>query len=370
MSILNVTRRCHDCGVPLQTDDPALPGYISPRYLAQSGEHFALFCDSCFEKQRFNYAPNEPEVNKDQITMLADAQASDAFIVYVVDLFSFESSFSPETIHYIENLPILVIANKRDLLPKTASDAKLREYVAHRFRCARLSLTADDVMLTSLSSTIDVSDIAEAISAKRKGHDVYVIGPSQSGKSQLVNAFLRGYTNPSPHAAVQSVNYPGTSMRVLQIPLDSSAVLTAEQWRSLYPQEPIKSAPNSISKKEAICFGGLIKVELVEGEKTNLSCYFPKALKIKKFRLAGKKDPFFDGLYKNSFKFISDKAKEAHDFDVFDVVVSEKGGRDIGIEGLGWFAFVGNGQTFRVYAPRGVAVYTTRSKLPPKELSK
>ncbi len=386
MSILNVTRRCHDCGVPLQTDDPKLPGYISPRYLEQSGEHFALFCDACFEKQRFNYAPNEPEVTKDQLTMLADAQASDAFIVYVVDLFSFESSFSPEVNKYIENLPVLVIANKRDLLPKSVSDAKLREYVAHRFRCARLSLTAEDVLLTSLSSTVDVSDIAEAIASKRKGHDVYVIGPSQSGKSQFVNAFLRGYTNPSAHNAVQSLTYPGTTIRVLQIPLDASSflyempgfalnnsicgVLTTQQWRAIYPQETLKSVPQTISKKEAICFSGLVKIELVEGEKTSISCYFPKSVKVKKFRLIGKKDPFFDGLYKGSFKHISDRAKEAHDFDVFDVVVTEEGGRDIGIEGLGWFSFVGNKQTFRIYAPKGVSIYTTRSKILPKELSK
>ncbi|MCR5490519.1 MAG: hypothetical protein K6F32_00110, partial [Bacilli bacterium] len=341
---------------------------------------------SCYEKQHFNYAPTVPEVSKDQLAMLVDAQASDALIVYVVDIFSFESSFSPEVIRLIENLSILVIANKRDLLPKSASDAKLREYVAHRFRCARLSLTAEDVMLTSLSSTDDVSDIAERISAKRKGHDVYILGPSQSGKSQMVNAFLRGYSNPSPHAAVQSVNYPGTQMRVLQIPLDQSSflyeipglpvnnsicsVLSVQQWRAVYPQESLKSVPISVSKKECLCFSGLAKMELIAGERTQVSCYFPKTVKVKKFRLVGKKDPFFDGLYKGTFKFISDKAKEAHDFDVFDVVVTETGQRDIGIEGLGWISFKGEGQTFRVYAPKGVSVYTTRCKLPPKETKK
>ncbi|MBQ4255339.1 MAG: hypothetical protein II721_05015, partial [Bacilli bacterium] len=57
---------------------------------------------------------------------------------------------------------------------------------------------------------------------------------------------------------------------------------------------------------------------------------------------------------------------DATDFDAFDIAVEEKGQRDIGIEGLGWISFQGNGQTFTVMVPKGVSVYTSRAKIKDK----
>jgi ribosome biogenesis GTPase A len=77
-------------------------------------------------------------VSPDFLTMLSDAKASDALIVYVVDLFSFECSFSSKVNEIIRSLPLVILANKRDLMPKEAKDEDLREYVAHRFRASGL----------------------------------------------------------------------------------------------------------------------------------------------------------------------------------------------------------------------------------------
>ena len=383
MSKLNFVRRCHECGVPLQCDDESMPGFVEARFL-ENTEHAALFCRDCFQKQHFNFAPQDPVVSPGFLEMLRDAQASDALIVYVVDLFSFESSFSQEVNSIIEGLPMVVIANKRDLLPKSYSDAKLREYVAHRFRCARLSVKADDVHLVSLTSSIDVSAIARACDEKRAGHDVYVVGGVGAGKSQLISAFLREYTNPSFNSAIQTANYGSTDIRVLQIPLPGSsfayetpgiplsnsisAVLSAEQARGLVPQEAVKAVAGSLSQGEALYISGLAKIELLKGVKTPVSSYFPRGIKVKKGKQMGKKDPFFEIIRRDGFAYISEKATQIGDFDVYDVEVSESDAyRDIGVEGLGWICFYAQQQVFRVYVPHNVAIYTTRAKITPKE---
>ena len=50
-------------------------------------------------------------------------------------------------------------------------------------------------------------------------------------------------------------------------------------------------------------------------------------------------------------------------FDMYDVKIDQEGERDIGILGLGWISFKGNNQTFRVSVPKGVYIYTSRSKV-------
>ena len=51
-------------------------------------------------------------------------------MVYVVDVFNFESSFNPEINTALSGLDIILVANKFDLLPKSTNEAKLKDYVA------------------------------------------------------------------------------------------------------------------------------------------------------------------------------------------------------------------------------------------------
>lgn len=182
MSKMNMVRRCYSCGAILQSQSKDQPGYLPSEILEADSPYGVLFCEQCYKESQFHLAPVEPEVKDDYISMLEDAQASDAMIVYVVDVFSFESSFISRITNTIEGLKILVIANKRDLLPKSVKDSELKEYVAHRFRRARLSVTANDVVLTSLTSNTDIKPIVDKIEAMRRKHDVYVIGAAGSGK--------------------------------------------------------------------------------------------------------------------------------------------------------------------------------------------
>ena len=168
MSKLNVVRRCYSCGAILQGDDPEQPGYIEKAQLESS--QVVLFCEKCWREQRYNIVPAKAEASAEFITMLKDAQASDALIVYVVDLFSFESSFIDAISSTIQGLKILVIGNKRDLLPAKVSDEALKIYTAHRFRVASLGVQKEDVYLMStLSSQSDIDVIVKDIQNRRQG---------------------------------------------------------------------------------------------------------------------------------------------------------------------------------------------------------
>lgn len=381
MSKVNVVRRCYNCGAVLQSKDPLKEGYLDPHKLENSPLDQILFCDRCYKEGHFNLKPQQASVSEEFLTMLLDAKATGALIVYLVDLFSFECSFIPEISEIIHSLPILVLANKRDLMPLHAKDEDLREYVAHRFRVAQLPVQAEDVSLLSLTSLTDLGDIQKKIEDKRRRHDVYIIGATGSGKSYFLASFIRGYSNKSPRA-IMTTNYPGTSLRVMQIPLDSSSMIydtpgtgiansllgkgDAELSHSLLPVIPLEARRYVLEKGQSLFLGGLARIDLLDApEKRNeLLFYASKEVEIRK--VLAKKDmdeEFKKSLQKEALSPTSRLVSSLRDLDVFDFPVEETGSRDIGIAGLGWENFQGQGQLFRLYVPKGCGVYGSRAKV-------
>ncbi|MCR5349192.1 MAG: 50S ribosome-binding GTPase [Bacilli bacterium] len=377
MSKLNIVRRCHNCGVILQCEEPEKEGYIDPAILENTSAR-VLFCNKCFDESRYNFVPRTPKVSDEFLSMVQDAEASDALIVYIVDLFSFENSFVPEITETIEGLNILIIANKRDLLPKSCKDEELREYVAHRCRNARLKVTRDDVILTSLTSLSDTSEIIEEIEKRRMRHDVYIIGATGSGKTQLISSFLHTYSNQS-NRAITSANYPGTSLRVLQIPLDTSTYiyetpgisldntigskLDLEGLKAVNPTSAIKARTFSFDKGDVLLIGGVARIELREGGKQDIKAFFAHGVTLTKVRSSHAEDVFFRRAASGALVPSSRALAGPSDFDAFDLTVEETGPRDIGIAGLGWVCFMGDKQTWRIFTPKNVSIYTTRAKV-------
>ncbi|MBP5091881.1 MAG: 50S ribosome-binding GTPase [Bacilli bacterium] len=378
MSKWKVVRRCYNCGAILQSENPNGEGYVEPIILEKTPVSMPVFCYKCGTESQYNFGPKRLQASKDYLDMIRDARASDALIVYLVNLYSFESSFIPEVTELIRGLKIAVIANKRDLFPKKADDAHLREYVAHRFRVAGIQMKADDVTLvSSLNMAADISSIVNMYTEKRQGHDVYIIGATGAGKTHFINACLRGYKNKS-RFAVQTAPYPGTKLRVMQIPLDNSSkiydtpgtpidnsilnILDNKNSNIAIPQEAISKRFYSLGVGDSLLLGGVAKIQLVEGKRTNVNAYFARPVTIRLvFNNSDK--TLIKGIEKGALRPISEKVKTIDDFDIFDIAVDEEGSRDIGIEGFGWINFTGAKQTFRVYAPKGISIYTTRAKL-------
>ncbi len=377
MSRIQVIRRCFNCGTPLQTDDPEASGYINKETFEKYGPSSVLLCDKCFHEARYNIAPRAPEIDDDFLSIVQDAKASDSLIVYFVDVFSFEASFAPELVDELEGAKVLVCANKRDLLPPKESDDALREYVAHRFRAAKVAAKADDVILTSLNSLSNVSALVEEIQRRREFHDVYLLGSKNAGKSAFRDAFLRTYNN-SFDRPVETVLYPRTEIPVMQIPLDASTYLydfpgfpitndirgvCEGLVRKITPLKHVNGRKLALPKGGAFSLEGLLYVALTSGKKTNMNLYFKNELAVRHGSSKALEGSFFRRLKDGKVGVYDPSYDEPADFDAFDIEVTETGKRDIGIEGLGWFSFEADKQTFRIMVPKGVSVYTSRTKI-------
>lgn len=374
MSKLNVVRRCFTCGAILQDTNKDEPGYISPEILEAGGR--ALFCNKCYEEDSYNLVPNELPLDRDFKTFLRDAHASDALIVYIIDLFSFEAAFSFNVTKELEGSKILCVATKRDLLPSSYDDDKLKEYVAHRLRVAKLDVK--DVILTSSTLELNIKEIVDKINTLRARHDVYLVGAIGAGKTALITAMLKIWKN-SSNKLIRTCEYPGTQLRVMQIPLDrtstmfdsaglsnANSMLTHVEndvIRAITPTKPVEARHFKINKDHSLFIGSLARFDFVETKNMNVSCYFAPRINITRTAPKDADEAFTKILGKEKGKPGSKLLTNLTDFNTYELLVDETGERDIGIQGLGWISFTGNNQTIRIVVPKGVAIYTSRAKI-------
>lgn len=377
MSQISQIRRCYNCGAVLQSNDPTKEGYVSKEVLENGSQNF-LFCNKCFEMERFQPKTNEPVVSEDLLTIVKDAKKKDALLVYVINLFSFEAGFSRKINEIISGMNILVVANKFDLMPKGTNEEETREYVAHRFRAEGVHVEKDNIALANAFDDDTAHTIIAQIYELKNGKDVYIIGSKLAGKTTLIDSFIRVYKNLSQSNIVSEI-YPGTGSRVLQLPMSSKTTLyeipdipynnsvlyglDAANTKRVYVTKPVEYTDITIREDEVLYFGGMAFLELVDGKRTQLRCYFNEGMQFKRHSNKKCEENFVKAIAKKAVKPYCSKIKSVKDLDVFEIKVTESNYRDIGIQGLGWFNFLAKGQTFRIYVPKGVSIYNSRPKI-------
>ena len=377
MAQISQIRKCYNCGAVLQSIDPDKEGYVNKEVLENGSQNF-LFCNKCFEIERFQPKTNEPVVGDDLLHIVEDAKKKQALLVYVINLFSFEASFSHKINEIINGMNILVVANKFDLMPKGTREEETREYVAHRFRASGVHIEKDNIVLASAFDDDTARNIIAQIYELKNGKDVYIIGSKLAGKTTLIDSFLRVYKNLS-QGNIVSQDYPGTSQRVLQLPLSPRTMmyeipsiphnnsilynLDGSATKKIYVTKPVEYRDVTLKKDEVLWFGGMSFIELVDGKRTSIRCYFANGVQLKKHSNRKCEERFVDAVTKKTIKPCCSKIKSVKDMDVFEIKITEANYRDIGIQGLGWFNFLAKGQTFRIYVPTGVSIYTSRPKI-------
>ena len=379
MSKIKKIRRCISCGEVLQVENPQEPGFTTPQALQK---HVIVLCEQCFAKQNQGHdVLNEPIFNEDFRVILEKARVTKSLIVYLVDLFSYETSFMSEVAEAIRNNPLIIVANKFDILPEKANEEKILEAVKRRAEDADLHPL--EYIVASSTKNYKTEEVLKAINKYRGGRNVYIIGAVGSGKSALVNSLLKIYKNPTNFYITTSI-YPNTTLEVIEIPLDSRTAMydtpglsisnsmigyfsdEKEVIRTLVPRERIVPRQIIIGTKEVLVFGGVALLEVVNGIRSSYYCYFSNEVKIHR-TTSDRAEGFMKSLIrKQQTKPISKKITSSKDFDLYEINVDYGGNRefvDISIAGLGWISFKDRRQTIRIYVPKGVSIYHGLAKL-------
>ena len=370
--------RCYHCGAILQCDNPDEKGYIIPESLNRATPIQIIYCDKCFETMKaFNNSELAQNIDQEVLKILDDAFATDAYIVWVVDLFSFNGMLNPEIANKVKKLNLTVLGTKRDLFAKNVSDENLINYLTERFNA--YGIKPKSVRLVGSTSKFDPKEYIEAMNKARQGHDVYMIGNITSGKTSIINKALKGFENKT-NRQIKTIKYPGTSVEVLEIPLsrssffyelpgisqDTSVVTKLEKdaAKLITPKKEIKITAKVMAPGDALMVGSIAAFEVIKGKTTNYKLYTAEAVETRKISLKKLDDYIKENNIRRNVRPVSERLVSFHDYDMFEYAMeNDKKWHDIAIEGLGWLSFIAQGQIIRVRLPKGVAIKESLGKI-------
>ena len=370
--------RCYHCGAILQCEKPNEKGYIIPESFNRATPIQIIYCDKCFETMKaFNNSELEQDVDQEVLKILDDAFATDAYIIWVVDLFSFNGVLNKEIADKVKKLNVSIVGTKRDLIPNNVKDETLINYLLQRF--AEYGIKAKTVRLVSNTNKDEAKELINAVNESRKGHDVYMIGNNASGKTSLINRALKAFENKT-NRQIKTITYPGTHVNVLEIPLSrssffyelpglsqsTSAVSKFEKdvVKILTPKKSVKTTVKNLAVGEALMVGSLAAFEVIKGRAG--AYHFTAAEGVETRKVQSKKldDAINENNIRRSVRPVSERLVSFLDYDMFEYAMeNDKKWHDIAIEGLGWLSFIAQGQMIRVRLPKGVAVKESLAKM-------
>lgn len=306
---------CIGCGSKLQTLDKNKEGYINHKVYEK-----ATLCERCFKIKYYGeaYVTDNPKDKTSLIKMINDSKKS---VVYLVDTLT----ISKETLSVIDSLSnkVYLVLTKRDLLPKSVKNSKLKEYISN------LTLIKDVFVISALKNN-GVTELYNEL-IKNNEKSVYVIGYTSSGKSTFINKLL---TLNGKSGNITTSSLPNTTLECINIKLNDKLTLIdtpgfvsenssynfidVDIYKKLLPKSVIKPKVYTIKKDFMIILGDILRIENNSNEDVNLVFYFKNEIKLNKMR--------------------SIRNKLLKDKDKLDVKVSDK---DIILEGLGYIKVVG-----------------------------
>ena len=370
--------RCYHCGAILQCNNPDEKGYILPESLNRATPIQIIYCDKCFETMKaFNNSQLDQNVDQEVLKILDDAFATDAYIVWVVDLFSFNGLLNKEIADKVKKLNVAVVGTKRDLFSKSIKDATFINYINERF--GAYGIKPVSVRLIGTANKVDPKELIDAINAARKGHDVYMIGNNASGKTSLINKVLKGFENKT-NRQIKTVKYPGTQVDVHEIPLSRSSFfyelpgisqdisvvtkLEKDVTKQIIPKKDIKVSSHSMAPGDALMIGSIAAFEVIKGKSTGYKFYAAEGVETRKVSSKKLDDAIDENNIRRSVRPVSERLVNFHDYDVFEYAMeNDKKWHDIAIEGLGWLSFIALGQIIRVRLPKDVAHKESLAKI-------
>ena len=104
---------------------------------------------------------------------LKKAAIERCLIVYVIDTFAFNGIIKSQLIELIKDLPILIVANKKDLFLEKDSDNTLKSFIYDRFK--ELNIVPKEIILVSANKNYQIDLVKTKIEEYRNQKDVYLI---------------------------------------------------------------------------------------------------------------------------------------------------------------------------------------------------
>ena len=116
----NNEKRCSGCGILLQDENVLQEGYTTN--LENN------ICQRCFRMKNYGEYQMITKSNEEYLNILKDVGETKDLVLYITDLLNLEKNI--ETIRTIIPNKMILVLNKKDVLPKSVKETKLINYLA------------------------------------------------------------------------------------------------------------------------------------------------------------------------------------------------------------------------------------------------
>ena len=330
---------CKGCGVRLQDSNVSLEGYTNN--LSKD------LCKRCFRLKNYGEYEIVTKTNDEYIKIIKDIGKTKSLVLYVVDLISLPKNLNSIK-EYLKNNKVILILNKKDMLPLSVSDHKILEYI-DKF-CENEYI---DKIIVSANKNYNLDKLMKLIKKYRVYKNVYVVGNTNAGKSTLINKLIDNYSIDKSLITISSM--PSTTLDEIKIPfkdfylIDTPGLvnkhsiinyISDSNIKKLSSKKEIKPRTYQIKKGQALIFEDFLRIDYVEGERNSFTVFASNNIKVK--RINGKRH--------DTLKDLSQKELNLKFYE------------DIVIDGFGFVKTMIEGKVY-VYVNKDVSVFTRRSMI-------
>ena len=204
---MNSEKRCNGCGVVLQDENVLQEGYTTN--LEND------ICQRCFRMKNYGDYQVITKSNDEYIKILEDVSKTKDLVLYITDLLNLEENIE-EIRNIISNKMILVL-NKKDVLPKSVKETKLINYLEEK------NIKFEEVIVISVNKNYNIDYLLKRIKTYQTSKNVYVIGHTNAGKSSLINKLIKNYSDNSQELTMSPL--PSTTLNTVSIQINDYLTL-------------------------------------------------------------------------------------------------------------------------------------------------
>ena len=277
----NEEKRCGGCGVVLQDENVLQEGYTT------SLEND--ICQRCFRMKNYGEYQVVAKSNEEYLEILKGVGSTKDLVLYVTDLLNLEEDIL-KIRKYINNKMILVL-NKKDILPKSVKEEKLIKYFEEN------NVYFEEIIVVSVEKNINIDYLLKRIKYFQTTKNVYVVGHTNAGKSTLINKLIKNYSENNLQELTMSP-LPSTTLNTVKIEINDYLTLIdtpglvdmgslinfvdKDMLKKINPKKEIKPRTYQLRKNQSLVIEDIIRIDYVEGEKNSFTLFVSNDLKVKR----------------------------------------------------------------------------------------
>ncbi len=279
--IMNEEKKCQGCGIVLQDENVLLEGYTT------SLEND--YCQRCFRMKNYGEYQNVSKNNQEYLDILKEVAKTKDLVLYITDLLNLEKNLE-EIRNILPNKMILVL-NKKDVLPKSVKEEKLKKYLS-----SLENANFEEIIVISANKNYNIDYLLKRVKFHQTSKNVYVVGHTNAGKSSLINKLIQNYSDSNQELTMSPL--PSTTLNTVTIEIDEHLILidtpglvevgsilnhvSDDMVKKISPKKEIKPRTYQLRKNQSIVIEDMVRIDYIEGERNSFTLFLSNDLKVKR----------------------------------------------------------------------------------------